>query len=321
MRCIFCLKERDPTAEHVFPDAIGGTLTIDRVCEPCNSWLGTNVDAYLTDHIGVLMKRFLLRIPNRSGKTTGLDEILGPGALASDPEQRVKLVRERGSDQVTPQLLYRSQRIKSEDGNETVRITIDANQVADLEKIIERTRKREGLPPLSKTELEATIAELKAQMGTLGQPHVRHDLKVDLIDYQNAILKIAYEFAWLWLGEVYLDDPVAIKLRRKILENTDEQIRGLIQIGADAPFDKMWTNEPNALLALGQTSNVGIRISVRIFDVLCGWVFVSDDPARYPGFTEGRFFCCDPQTGETRDTALSAEVFRVTRTMSPGRPF
>ena len=36
MRCIFCLKERDPSLEHVFPAAIGGTLTIDRVCKPCN---------------------------------------------------------------------------------------------------------------------------------------------------------------------------------------------------------------------------------------------------------------------------------------------
>ena len=77
MRCIFCLKDRSPSLEHVFPDAIGGTLTIARVCEPCNSWLGTNVDSYLTDHIGVLMKRFLLRIPNRDGKTIGLDDILG----------------------------------------------------------------------------------------------------------------------------------------------------------------------------------------------------------------------------------------------------
>src|ERR1039457_2774643 len=30
MRCIFCLKDRQPSSEHVFPEAIGGTLTIDR---------------------------------------------------------------------------------------------------------------------------------------------------------------------------------------------------------------------------------------------------------------------------------------------------
>jgi HNH endonuclease len=93
MRCIFCLKEGAPSVEHVFPDAIGGTLKITRLCESCNSWLGTNVDSYLTDHIGVLMKRFLLAIPNRDRKTIGLDDILGLGILANDPEQRVKLGR------------------------------------------------------------------------------------------------------------------------------------------------------------------------------------------------------------------------------------
>jgi hypothetical protein len=79
-------------------------LTITRVCEPCNSWLGTNVDSCLTDHIGVLMKRFLLRIPKRDGKTIGLDDTLGLGVLANDSEQRIKLVRERSADQITPRL-------------------------------------------------------------------------------------------------------------------------------------------------------------------------------------------------------------------------
>ena len=93
---------------------------------------------------------------------------------------------------------------------------------------------------------KAKIAELKDQMRTLEQPSVRHDLKVDLVKYHNAILKIAYEFAWLWLGDAYLEDPVAVKLRRKILENADEQIGGVIQIGTTVPFDTMWTDEPSS---------------------------------------------------------------------------
>ena len=156
-------------------------------------------------------------------------------------------------------------------------------------------------------------------MRTLEQPSVRHDLKVDLVEYHKAILKIAYEFAWLWLGDTYLDDPVAVKLRRKILENADEQIRGVIQIGTTAPFNKMWTDEPNALLALGQVSEVGVAVSVRIFDVLCGLVVVSDEFARYPGFREGRFFCCDPQTKETRNTTLPEEVVRIIRSKRAAR--
>jgi hypothetical protein len=141
-------------------------------------------------------------------------------------------------------------------------------------------------PPLSQEELQAKIADLKDKVRTTEQPSVRHDLKVDLVDYQNAILKIAYEFAWLWLGDTYLDDPIAVKLRRKILGNADEQLRGVIQIGTTAPFDKLWTDEPNALLALGQVCGAGVAISVRIFDVLCGLVVVSDECVRYPEFRQ-----------------------------------
>jgi hypothetical protein len=65
MKCIFCLNEREPSVEHVFPDAIGGTWTTDRVCKPCNDWLGSNVDVELTDYSGTLMKRSLLAIKKR----------------------------------------------------------------------------------------------------------------------------------------------------------------------------------------------------------------------------------------------------------------
>jgi hypothetical protein len=44
-----------------------------------------------------------------------------------------------------------------DDGTETIRITIDASQADQLGKIIERTRKRAGLPALSETELRIPI--------------------------------------------------------------------------------------------------------------------------------------------------------------------
>lgn len=48
MLCIFCCQERAPSCEHVLPLAIGGTITTDRVCEECNSTLGSRVDAALS---------------------------------------------------------------------------------------------------------------------------------------------------------------------------------------------------------------------------------------------------------------------------------
>jgi hypothetical protein len=55
MRCIFCTNERPPSVEHVFPLAIGGHRTTDRVCKECNSTLGSRVDAAIriVRHVGV----------------------------------------------------------------------------------------------------------------------------------------------------------------------------------------------------------------------------------------------------------------------------
>ena len=56
MLCIFCCKERASSLEHVFPLAIGGTVTTDRVCRECNSMLGTRVDAALSDFLPIRMR-------------------------------------------------------------------------------------------------------------------------------------------------------------------------------------------------------------------------------------------------------------------------
>ena len=47
--CILCLSRSKMTAEHVFPDAIGGGLELPALCAACNSFLGTQVDVLLTD--------------------------------------------------------------------------------------------------------------------------------------------------------------------------------------------------------------------------------------------------------------------------------
>src|SRR5208283_4444094 len=92
MRCLFCLEEREPSVEHVFPDAIGGTLVIDRVCKPCNDWLGANVDVLLTNHKAILAKRAQFGLGERSGKAVNpWKRVFGDGSLASDPELKIQL--------------------------------------------------------------------------------------------------------------------------------------------------------------------------------------------------------------------------------------
>jgi hypothetical protein len=136
MRCIFCLEEREPSVEHVFPDAIGGTLTIDRVCKPCNDWLGANVDVLLTDHFAILAKRNQLGIANRNGKTPTWHDVFGLATMANDPAQSVKIVQDAKTGQIKPTLLRKEVRATSDDSKETIGIALDASQSAAIGKII-----------------------------------------------------------------------------------------------------------------------------------------------------------------------------------------
>jgi hypothetical protein len=52
-----------PSDEHIFPDAIGGTLIIDRVCAGCNHTVNGAADEALTKHTLVRMARAQLGLP------------------------------------------------------------------------------------------------------------------------------------------------------------------------------------------------------------------------------------------------------------------
>jgi hypothetical protein len=235
MRCIFCLKERSPSVEHVFPEAIGGRLKIDRVCKPCNEWLGAKVDVLLTDDDFVILKRAELEMQHRAGNPVDpWAKVFRNGTLANDPDQRVQIVRDPVTGQLQPKLMYKSVRTKLDDGSENVRITLDASDGDKIGKIIQRERRRAKMDPLSEHEIAALVAAAKRQMGSIERPEVLHKPVVNLSNYQRGISKIIYELAWLWLGDDYLADPAAEQLRNVILRGSEERIKPTIVLSRHA---------------------------------------------------------------------------------------
>jgi hypothetical protein len=282
MKCIFCLEERESSLEHVFPDAIGGTWTTDRVCKPCNDWLGSNVDGELTDHPGMLMKRFLLGIKNRDGSMPPFERIFRGGVLANDREQRVTLQLDKKTGELVPKIIHQSTRTTLEDGREVIEVKVDASQAGELEKIIKRTRKREGLPPLSEEQLTAAVEAAKNNMVSVEKPEVFHQLKIDFKSFRPAILKIIYEAAFIWLGDAYLEDPIAAVLRKAILEKTEDGVKGQLMFGDVPPFDKLFKDSPNSLIALSTRAGPAIVVAARILDLMSGLIVVTEHPNRYP---------------------------------------
>jgi hypothetical protein len=312
MRCYFCLEEKDSSVEHVFPEAIGGALTTDRVCRACNSFLGTKVDARLTDHPSILVKRQEFGMTTSSGKPVdAFQKLFFQGTLASDPEKRIQLVADPATGVISPKMMYHAHRTQKEDGATVVEITLDASDIEQVRTIVQRERRRAGLDPMPENEIQALFAAIRQNIQTLEQPEVAYNLKVDVFHYQRAVCKIVYELACIWLGDSYLDDPMAKQFRGVILKGNEEQISGRIQFGGDLPPLSLWRNEPKAHIALAQQQGELFAISVRVFDAISAGVIVTKGARKYSPPVDGHFIFMDLVGGASRSGALAEELLRI----------
>jgi hypothetical protein len=313
MRCFFCLEEREPTEEHVFPDAIGGTLTTDRVCKSCNDVLGAKVDVLLTEHPMILIKRAEFGMIDRAGRAIDpMRKMFGIGTLVNEPEKRIQLVPDPNTGRLQPKMMYHSTRTKRDDGTEAIQITLDESQIGEVEKIIQRERKRAGLDPAPDHEIEACLAAIRQQITSIEQPEVLYSLRIDTYDFQRGICKVIYELACLWLGDAYLDDPVAEMFRNIILSGTEERIQGQISLGVVTPLS-LWNGAPKAHIAMGSKQGEAFFVAVRIFDAASGVLCVTNTASKYPSLTEGRFLLIDLTGGFSRSSTLNEELIRMSR--------
>ncbi|MFZ0248223.1 HNH endonuclease [Candidatus Binatus sp.] len=316
------MKDRPPSDEHIFPLAIGGSLHTQRVCRECNSILGSTVDAPLSDHIFIVIRRAELGLKGNSNTIPdALKNLLGTGmsTLVSDPTQRVQLTTNPNTGKLDLKMIYHATETKL--GGEVVQrqITLDARDVGQVGTIIQRERKRAGHQPLSLEELKAQVdLVVAAGSRTIEKPEVKHQIILDRVEFRKGLLKIAYELAFIWLGETYLDDPMAARLRDVILSRSDEQtakLRGGITIGPDSPPVKFWFSEKDCHIAYSSKAEKEIAICVKIFDIFTAVVIVTEQMERYlQGELEERtiqFIRLDPVSETFKQTSLARELDRL----------
>jgi hypothetical protein len=206
--CIICrLPKEDFNDEHVIPDAIQGYYHIRSVCRDCNSTMGSKIDSKLTNHKFMEFQRELLGIKGKSGNIP--NPMAGTHALEKDPTQKVQIhVDKRGHWK--PRLLPKVPDKAAVNGSFS--ITIDQNDKAQLEKIVEKFLKRNGIPK-ERVKMEITYNSTK-------EP-ILVDLDIDILEFKMALLKIAYEFTIDQLP-TYFNDPSA-QLYAGILKIADAE--------------------------------------------------------------------------------------------------
>lgn len=328
MRCIFCLHERPGTEEHVFPFAIGGSLITYRLCGPCNSTLGSRVDAALSDSFLVRTRRAQLELPGHSGiPPTRHEMLLGIAKLAEDPERRIRTTLNKDTGKLDIRALYHASDLVMPDGTKARQIIIDERDKDQIPKIIQRERKRHGIPPLSEEHLAAEVQKATENITTIENPAVLIELSVSFAYLRHAMMKIAYELAFLWLGESYLDDPSAADLRAGICAPDPASTNGLPGYVGDAESCdafKFWSMDKTHHLAYAyMDGNGGIAVAVRVFDIHAAVVSVTRDAARYLAGCDAndklRFLAIEPLTGNLRNTSFMEEMRRLAAATTAGR--
>lgn len=314
MRCIFCLEERPPSEEHVFPDAIGGKLTINRVCKPCNDTLGSTVDKLVTEHGLVIMRRHQLGMIDSRGKTVSpFGTLFRRATIGEAPGLPFELIADPNTGHITHRVLYHREERKGEDGSGTIHVTIDASRIEEVPKIIMRERSRAGLPALSAAELAERVASVVASVRTIDRPSVLLRPAFDAEQFRRGLLKIAYELTWYWLGDDYLTDPTAVVLRRAVLNGDMTGVIGTVLLGVAQPAFAPWMAHRDSHMGLGVCSPDGrsMASAVRIFDVLSAVFQVTADASRYPAAPRGGFIMTGPGTPGVRQSSFHEAVVKA----------
>jgi hypothetical protein len=208
-------------------------------------------------------------------------------------------------------------------GKKARQITVDARDKDQIPKIIRRERKRHGLPPLSDEEITALAGAYT--ITAVENPLVQISLSVSFAYLRHAMMKIAYELAFMWLGEDYLTDPLAIELSAAIRNpdvSSTDRLAGYVGEAENCDcFNKFWTPHGEHHLAYANiVTGKAVVVCVRIFDIYAAAIAVSQDPGRYvrsiADRTKIRFLAIDAVSGRTIDTAFDEESRRIAAAMT-----
>jgi hypothetical protein len=171
--------------------------------------------------------------------------------------------------------------------------------------------------------LDAAVSEVLLRSRTVAEtPVISCQVISKETDPRRGILKIAYELAWRWLGDDYLDDESAQNLRQVILSDQaiDDpslpEICGTMSVREVVPALVLWNEIPNAHLAVINAARDRVGISLRVFKALSAVVIVSEHWARYRrggggGDAVGNFIKLDPKSRTVTQSSLADAIVEL----------
>lgn len=269
------MKEFDDslrTVEHIFPESIGGNITIRDVCKGCNDHLGSFVDSPMVNNGFIDDIRFRLKLPGKDGS---IPNPFKNSVMASDPAQKVRVKTENGK--IDGIEIVTSKKVTTdEEGNKRIELKVDRLHKHLIPEMIEKMRSRYAKRGQT-LQKEWKFEEYHSDTTDLHQTLYFHGF-----DWQRGIMKIAYEVTYRQLGPKYLTNPIATNLRellriKYIAENDFQRypVRGTISLASNKEFFPLFS-DPDSLYAALMSVNDSLSCIVKIFNVFQGLVLVSE---------------------------------------------
>jgi hypothetical protein len=168
-----------------------------------------------------------------------------------------------------------------------------------------------------------TVEAQKFTVNSIENPLVHVDISVSFAYLRHAMMKIAYELAFIWLGDSYLDDPSAIELRKAICSkdpDSTDAIGGYVGWAEGCECFKFWTPHEAHHLAYAAMVPGAIFVSARVFDIYSVAIPITKYPGRYiqkaGDSSKLHFVAIDSVSGKTIDTTFDAEQRRIAKAMT-----
>jgi hypothetical protein len=251
--------------------------------------------------------------------------LLGKASLAEHPDQEALVTFDKTTGKPDIRAISRIVNVVMPDGTKGARIVVDERDTDQIPKLIQRARKQAGFPPASAEQIIIDIETMQKSLTIINNPKLVMKKSYDFSYVRHAMIKIAYELAFLWLGEAYLDDPSAAELRTAITAPDPNSTDHLPVVTGDETFGvfKLWPEYKTNHIAYALVNEGRIAIAVRIFDAHAAIVQVSRDAARYLSGhdieTKLRFLSIDPTNGQMTDVPMAVEWRRIVMEIMAGK--
>jgi len=238
IKCIICLGENpitleNPlTKEHIIPEFMGGAKYISRVCKCCNEWMSRDFEVAVSKFDFYEIARYTHQI---NGKRKLVKHPF-TGSYEDDTYGKFR-INEKGEIIVIPEI-----EIKLKNKNLSLVGSIDqSDEKVLIEQVLlklERDKEicekfgLEALPSLAERLINTSDTKYESHYN----PKVSKSSVFDIDAHIKLYTKIAFETAFDYFGDIYLDDPVAVKIRKSLQSGDFEKLKNLSAIAGLDPI-------------------------------------------------------------------------------------